>query len=142
MNEVYRKTGICQLNCSTQIIHLSPQIGQKLLTWEKMMKDLLIRLGARMKEIRKSQGLTQDDVAERADMSPRYLSRLEGGHQSPSVEMLARLAKALAVEIWELFDFGHIGARKEVEHTARTLIRQSDDERLRLAVKVLRAIVR
>jgi transcriptional regulator with XRE-family HTH domain len=106
------------------------------------MKDLARKLGARIKEIRKARGLTQERLAEQADLSPRYLSRLEVGQQSSSIETLARLARALEVELWELFDFGHAGTVKELQEALRKLMRELDEEKLRLAVKVVRAVAR
>jgi len=106
------------------------------------MKDLLRRLGGRIKEIRKARGMTQEALAERIEMSPQYLSRIEGGHQSPSVEMLAKLADTLEVELWEFFDFGQPGTVKELRETIRKVAQGADEEQLRLALKVFRAVVR
>jgi|SRR5579884_661097 transcriptional regulator with XRE-family HTH domain len=106
------------------------------------MAGLSRKLGCRIKEIRRARGLTQERLAEQADLSPRYLSRLEVGQQSPSIEMLTRLARALNVEMWELFDFGHVGTMKELQETLSKLIRELDEEKLRLVVKVIRAFVR
>ena len=106
------------------------------------MKDLLLKLGARLKELRKVRGLTQEALAEEVDLTPQYLSRLESGHQSPSVETMAKLAEALHVELWELFDFGHQGTVKEVRKRLQNLIRESDEHKQRLALKLLQALLR
>ena len=106
------------------------------------MKDLLLKLGARLKELRKVRGVTQEVLAEEVDLTPQYLSRLEAGHQSPSVETVAKLAEALHVQLWELFDFGHQGTVKEVRGRLRKLIQESDEQKLRLALKLLHALLR
>lgn len=106
------------------------------------MKDLLRKLGARLKEIRKARGLTQEALAEKVDLTPQYLSRLEAGHQSPSVETVARLAEALDLELYELFNFGHQGTVKEVRERLRKLIQESREEELRLGLKLLHALSR
>ena len=106
------------------------------------MKDLLRGLGGRIKEIRKARGVTQETLAERIEMSPQYLSRIEGGHQSPSVEMLAKLADTLEVELWEFFDFGQPGTIKEFRETVRKVAQGANEEQLRMALKVFRAVVR
>lgn len=106
------------------------------------MKDLLPKLGSRLKEIRKTRGLTQEALAEKIDLSPQYLSRLEGGHQSPSLETVARLAEALNLELSELFDFGHQGTVKEVRVRLRKLIQESSEKELRLGLKLLLALTR
>ena len=106
------------------------------------MKDLLPKLGERLKEIRKIRGLTQEVLAEKVDLSPQYLSRLEGGHQSPSLETVAGLAEALDLELSELFDFGHQGTVKEIRVRLRKLIQESSEEELRLSLKLLLALSR
>jgi len=106
------------------------------------MKDLLLKLGRRIKELRKRRGLTQEALAEQVEISPQYLSRLEVGLQSPSIETLAKLAQALDVDFSELCDAGHQGTLKDLHHTLRTLISEADEQKLRLVVKVVRAMVR
>ena len=106
------------------------------------MKDLLRQLGRRIKEVRKARGMTQEALAERIEMSPQYLSRIEGGSQSPSVEMLTKLADSLEVEVWEIFDFGDPGTAKELREAVRKVVQGADEKQLRLALKVFRAVVR
>lgn len=106
------------------------------------MKDLLRRLGERIKEIRKARGVTQETVAEQIEMSPQYLSRIEGGHQSPSIEMLAKLADTLEVDLWEFFDFGQPETVKELREMLRNVAQGANEQQLRLALKVFRAVVR
>ena len=106
------------------------------------MRELLKRLGGRVKEIRKARGITQESLAELIEMSPQYLSRIEGGYQSPSVEMLAKLAGALEVERRELFEFGQPGTIKELRETVRKVAQEATEQQLRLALKVFRAVVR
>jgi len=106
------------------------------------MRDLPNKLGARIKEVRRSRGLSQELLAEKAEISPRYLSRLEVGQQTPSLQTLDKLAEVLNVELWELCDFGHVGTLKELRNTLQHLIRDSDERKLRLAVRVFRAVLR
>lgn len=106
------------------------------------MRDLARKLGARIKEVRRSRRLSQERLAEKAQISPRYLSRLEVGQQTPSLETLGRLADELGLELWELFDFGHHGRPKELRGLVHKMLRESDEAKLRLAVKVFRAILR
>jgi transcriptional regulator with XRE-family HTH domain len=106
------------------------------------MKNLTRRLGARIKALRKSRGLSQEQLAEKSEITPKYLSRLEVGQQSPSIETLGKLTEALDVELWELCDIGHEGTQKELQDTLRKIIHQSDEKKLRLAVKVFRAVMR
>ena len=60
-------------------------------------------LAVNLKEKRRKKGLTQEKLAEKADMSIQYLAMLELAHKFPSGEMLERLANALGIETYELF---------------------------------------
>jgi transcriptional regulator with XRE-family HTH domain len=53
----------------------------------------------RLRELRRTAGLTQQQLARRSGVSPRALSELELGDQSPSWEMVCRLADALHVTV-------------------------------------------
>jgi len=99
-------------------------------------------IGKRIQELRKTQRLSQEQVAEKADISPNYLSRIECGKENPTLDMLIKLADALEVEMWEMFDFGHEVNIKELREAMNKLLKDTDEEKLRLAVKILRAVVR
>lgn len=99
-------------------------------------------VGKRIQELRKAQGLSQDQIAERADISPNYLSRIERGKENPTLDMLIKLAHALDVEMWEMFDFGHVLSQKELKETFQNLSKTADEPTLRLALKIIRAVSR
>ena len=50
------------------------------------------RLGARISDLRRQRGLTQDGLAQRCSLSQKYLSELERGEKTPSWETLVALA--------------------------------------------------
>jgi hypothetical protein len=52
------------------------------------------------------------------------------------------LANALEVEMWEMFDFGHVKSHKELKESIPNIIKTSDKPTLLLALKVFRAISR
>jgi transcriptional regulator with XRE-family HTH domain len=60
-------------------------------------------LAANIKENRRKKGLTQEKLAEKANMSLHYLAILELARKFPSGEMLERLAESLEIEPHELF---------------------------------------
>ena len=65
-------------------------------------------LGARVKELRKGKGITQDQLAERVGLATRYISMIEVGRSSPSLETVENIARALDVQMKVLFDFAHL----------------------------------
>jgi len=54
-------------------------------------------MGAIFKTARKRAGLTQEQVAEQVDITPRFLMGLEKGEKRPSLEVLLRLAHLLNI---------------------------------------------
>jgi transcriptional regulator with XRE-family HTH domain len=63
-------------------------------------------LGKRIANIRKAKGLSQETLAAKARYSVEFISLVERGINAPSIAGLARIAKALNVDIKELFVFG------------------------------------
>ena len=59
-------------------------------------------LGQRVIELRKERGWTQQQLAERMEIDPRDLRRVEAG-DNVTIHMLVKLARSLTVEIAALF---------------------------------------
>ena len=60
-------------------------------------------IGEALLRCRKRAGLSQEALAERADIHPNYVGRIERGECSASVGILLRLARALEVRPYKLF---------------------------------------
>jgi transcriptional regulator with XRE-family HTH domain len=60
------------------------------------------QLGQRVRELRLAYRATQEQLAERAGLSYKFIGEIERGKANPTVDTLYRLAKALRVEIHEL----------------------------------------
>lgn len=56
-----------------------------------------VRVGATIKALREARGLTQEQLARRAQLSRPYLANVEVGRKRLSVRAAARVAAALAV---------------------------------------------
>jgi transcriptional regulator with XRE-family HTH domain len=67
------------------------------------VNDLRPALGARIKELRKRLGISQEELASRAGMHWTYLSDLERGRQTPTLDMLNRVARGLNVTLADFF---------------------------------------
>ena len=59
-------------------------------------------LGATIRQHRKRTGLTLEVLAEKADLHPNYLGRVERGEEYISLSALLRVAKALHVSVQDL----------------------------------------
>lgn len=55
-------------------------------------------VGMRIRMIRLNRGITQEKLAELADLSPQHMNRIEKASRNTSVEAIYRIAEALEVE--------------------------------------------
>lgn len=99
--------------------------------------------GMRVKELRALRKLTQEQVAEKCDISSKYVSRIEMGHHFPSFDILVKLCAVMNVEMRDLFDFAHIAkSAKEYRKGLNELVNEADEGKIELAYRVMKAIVR
>ena len=56
-------------------------------------------IGKRIRRRRKEKGLTMDQLAEMVDVSSSFMGHIERGTRAASVETLARLCKALELDM-------------------------------------------
>lgn len=68
------------------------------------MKLLLRALGRRVRSLRAERNLSLQALADRAGISRRFLVEIESGRGNPSLDKLARLARALRLPLRELCD--------------------------------------
>lgn len=55
-----------------------------------------------IQQLRKQRGITQQELANKAKISKSYLAGIEQGRHTPTVAVLARIAKVLDVSINDL----------------------------------------
>lgn len=68
------------------------------------VSELTVRFGIRVKELRKSCGFTQEELAERVEVSKDYIGLIERGLRSPSLHVIEKIASSLGVTILVLFN--------------------------------------
>lgn len=66
-------------------------------------ETIFIKFGNRVREIRNDAGISQEELAFRAGIHRTYLGGIERGERNPSLKNIDRIAKALNIEIAELF---------------------------------------
>ena len=71
-------------------------------------------IGQRIKEIRTSKKITQQQLAEMIDIDQRSLSAIECGNNFPTKNLL-KIANSLGVELKEIFDYEHISLSEDEE---------------------------
>ncbi len=68
-----------------------------------MELDVKRLFGAEVKRRRTGLGMSQEQLAERADLHRTYVSDVEGGKRNPSLASIGRLAKALGTSLATVF---------------------------------------
>ena len=74
------------------------------------MTSLRALLALNIKKRREKLGISQAQLAEKADTSTNYIAQIEQQNKFPSSEMLERIAFALEFDSWELFSAGPYSA--------------------------------
>lgn len=62
------------------------------------------RVGANLRKAREAQGVSQEDLADKAGLHRTYLSGVERGVRNPTVTVLEKIAKALKVKTSSLLE--------------------------------------
>lgn len=81
-------------------------------------------LGQRIQKLRKDKKITQEQLAEMVGIDPKNISRIEKGNNYPTAENLTSIAKALNVDIYELFVFNDIPLDKMKDEIIASLINE------------------
>ncbi len=62
----------------------------------------LVKIGKTIREARLAQDISQEKLADIANLGRTYMGRIERGEQNLSIQNLIKIAKALKVEVGEL----------------------------------------
>ena len=76
---------------------------------------ILQLIGARIRDLRKSKGLSQEKLGEMIDSKYSYIGRLEKGQINCSILTLEKIAHALEVEIEDLFNYSPLDKHSKSE---------------------------
>ena len=105
----------------------------------------IMDLGNAIKKVREVKGLSQKEIALSCKMDQAHYSRIENGKTDPSFSIVVRIAKALGVELHELF---HADSNYKELHThdkslidKLTMIEQLDKKEKQAFFIVLDAFV-
>lgn len=105
------------------------------------MNDPQTALGKRIQGLRQKAGITQQQLAEKADLSIKYLGELERGRGNPTLSSLVNLAAALEISLPEILDFEYEQfSVEEIRKELHEAINESTDEDCRIYYRFLRAL--
>lgn len=99
------------------------------------MITLKNKFGKRIRELRKSKKLTQEQFAELIGMEPSNISKMESGLHFPQPEKLEKLAKILDVNVSELFNFEHFNNEEDLINYIDKSLKDFDLKTIELVYK-------
>ena len=107
------------------------------------MNDVKKQLGVRIRELRTKSKLTQAQLAERADISDEFLSRVERSEKSPSIVTAQKIANGLGVPLKELFEFKNDFLNSQSASIGRVvaLLKTADEQSIKLVEKIASIII-
>jgi transcriptional regulator with XRE-family HTH domain len=71
----------------------------------KSRKKILLEFGQRVKQLRKEQRITQNQLAFESELSREEISRIERGEKNVALETNLALSIGFGITLKELFDF-------------------------------------
>ena len=66
------------------------------------MEDIKVTFGNRVKELRLKKAISQEKLAELADLDRTYIPGIEAGRRNVSLEVINKIAKAFLITVSEL----------------------------------------
>lgn len=105
-----------------------------------MKKEFLRKLGERIRENRNLCQLTQEDLAGKIELSPKYLGQIERAEVNSSIEVIKKIADGLRIELSELFAFPpskSISQKEAYIHKILYLLKENDEKFVRIALKII-----
>jgi len=72
----------------------------------------MIKVGARIRQLRRQRGVTQGELVRRSGLQASYLSKVENGVVLPGLVNLDRIARALQVSLADLVTAPPVPKRK------------------------------
>lgn len=97
-------------------------------------------IGKRLKEIRKGQKLTQEQLSEKMNVSIAYLSKVENGKIHINIERLSQLCSILNVTEGEILNGVSRGSEKYLDSEFKELLKTCSPRKQKLIYTIARYI--
>ena len=94
----------------------------------------------RLKELRKSKGLTQEQVCDLTGIEVSNYSKMETGKITPSLSSLQKLINCAGFVPNELFEYKHLDTEKNLDKKISEILENIDFSKKQAYYKILRAL--
>lgn len=94
--------------------------------------DAAVQFGRRLRTLREARGVKQRVLAEKAKMTPSYLSQLETGRAQPSFDAIVTFSRILGVPMYSFFLFDRdMDDPRMLRRRIEAMLKNSDAPRLK-----------
>ena len=104
------------------------------------MKVDYVLLGTRIKEQRQRRMLTQQQLAEKVNLTPGFISRIENGKKKPSLEVLLSICEALNITLNDLLVGNQIPQESDYNAEFTELLSHYNESERRLIFEITKAL--
>ncbi len=102
----------------------------------------LKNLGKRIKELRKSKKLTQEQLAEIVGIEQKQVCRIENGACFTTFETLDKMACTFGVDIMDLFKYNHLNTKETLIKSLNEMFDNASEEKIQLIYKIVYDILK
>jgi transcriptional regulator with XRE-family HTH domain len=95
------------------------------------LEDIRHLLGRRVRELREASGLTQEQLAEKSELHPNYIGRIERAQSNVSLEIIQKIAWGLRVELSSIFEWDE-PAESETLQKIQLMLKTWNDQQLKV----------
>jgi len=106
------------------------------------MQSTKNQLGARIREIRRAHGLTQEQLAVLVDIEQKHVSCIERGKNAPTIDRLQKISEVLNVPVKDFFDFGNKSKEEVRLRSIDKMVQELDEDKRKIAYKIFSDIIR
>jgi transcriptional regulator with XRE-family HTH domain len=107
------------------------------------MENAKTLLGRRIRYFRNQRGMTQEELGPTAELSAKYLGSIERGEKNPSMDNLEKIARALKVELSELFTFEQeTDNSRELKRKIDEMLKDASKKEFGIVYRVIKAVLK
>lgn len=104
--------------------------------------DLKAQVAALIRASRTGRGMTQEDLADRANLSVQSISALETAKYLPALDTLVDLVEILGLDVTDVIAASKLPEHRLIQEAkAKSLLRRLDDDLLLVAVRQIEVLV-
>lgn len=105
------------------------------------MNEINIKIGNRIRQLRNSVGISQEDLAYACGLNRNFIGQLERFEKSASVNTIDKIAKALGISLHEFFDFDEIDMTNDVIIKLAAMLKDLNNNQLRQTLDLVERII-